>query len=134
MNDTGIIWIRAICSGVISRKRAIERFRPEEKRAVQHDAIDLALEDAGVDQAEKRLEQHFADAIETLFERSGLQRRRGSRRREPLHDRAKLRIVAMAHDQALRQRVADLPDTDLKRAAVAHQTRGMKTDGVFGVA
>ena len=75
MNDTGIIWMRAICSGVISRKRAIERLRPEKKRAVQHHAVDLALENAGIDQAEKRLEQHFADAVEALFERSGLQRR-----------------------------------------------------------
>src|SRR5690242_14891075 len=39
----------------------------------------------------------------------------------------------MAHDQSLRQRIADLTDTDLKRTAVAHQPRGMKTDGVFGV-
>ena len=47
---------------------------------------------------------------------------------------AKLRIVAVAHHQPLRQRVADLPDPDLQRAAVADQARGMKPDGIFGVA
>ena len=40
----------------------------------------------------------------------------------------------MANDQALRQRVADLPDADLQCAAVANEARGMKPDGVFGVA
>ena len=39
----------------------------------------------------------------------------------------------MADDQALRQRIAHLPDPDLKRAAIAHQTRGVKADGVFAV-
>ena len=102
---------------------------------MQHHAVDFALENAGVDQAEKRLEQHFADAVEPLLERPGLQRGAllGSRR-EPLHDGVKLRVVAMTNDQALRQRVADLPDADLQRAAVAHQPRGMQPDGVFGVA
>ena len=47
--------------------------------------------------------------------------------------RVKLRVVAMANDQPLRQRIADLADADLQRAAVAHQTRGVKADGVFGV-
>ena len=134
MKDTGIIWMRAICSAVISRKRAIERFRPQEKRAMQQHAIDLALENAGVDQAEKRLEQHFADAVEALFERSGFAAPRalvaGASR---FMIAAKLRVVAMADDQALRQRVADLADADLQRAAVAHEARGMKADGVFGV-
>jgi len=40
----------------------------------------------------------------------------------------------MADDQPLRQRVADLPNADLQRAAVAHQAGGMKSDGVFGIA
>ncbi len=101
---------------------------------MQHDAIDLALDDAGIDQAEKRLEQHFADAVEALFERSGLQRRvtaaAGASR---FTIAAKLRVVAMAKDQPLRQRVADLADADLQRAAVAHQAGGVKPDGVFGV-
>ena len=46
----------------------------------------------------------------------------------------KLRVVAVAHDQPLRQRVADLADADLQAAAVAHQARRMKPDGVFGIA
>src|SRR6266850_6494675 len=101
---------------------------------MQQYAIDLALENAGVDQTQKRLEQHFADAVETLFERSGFQ----SRKRlgpvcQPLHDGMKLRIVAVANDQALRQSIANLPDADLQRAAVAHEARGMKTDGILGV-
>ena len=45
----------------------------------------------------------------------------------------KLRVVAVADDQPLRQRVADLADADLQRAAVAHEARGMQPDGVFGV-
>ena len=101
---------------------------------MQQHAVDLALEDAGVDQAEKRLEQHFADAVEALFERPGFQRRElrrpGASR---FMMRVELRVVAVAHDQPLRQRVADLADADLQRAAVAHQARGMKADGVFGV-
>jgi hypothetical protein len=52
--------------------RAIERFRPDEERAVQRHAIDLALENTGVDQAEKRLDQHFADPIKPLRERRAL--------------------------------------------------------------
>ena len=43
---------------------------------MQHRAVDVAPEDAGIDQAEKRLEQHLADAVEALFERAGLQRQR----------------------------------------------------------
>ena len=102
---------------------------------MQHGAVDLALEDACLDQAEKRLEQHFADAVETFFERSGLQSRGWlGCRRKPLHDRMKLRIVVVTDDQALRQRVAHLPDSDLQRAAVAHEARGMQSDGIFGVA
>ena len=42
---------------------------------MQHHAVDFALENAGLDQAEKRLEQHFADAVEALLERPGLQLR-----------------------------------------------------------
>ena len=45
-----------------------------------------------------------------------------------------LGVVAVTNDQALRQRVADLPDADLQRAAVGHQTRRMQPDRVFGVA
>ena len=101
---------------------------------MQHHAIDLALENAGVDQAQKRLEQHFADAVKTLLERSGFQRREwlGSVP-EPLHDGVKLRIVAVANDQALRQSIADLPDADLQRTTVTHEASGVKTDGIFGI-
>jgi hypothetical protein len=45
----------------------------------------------------------------------------------------KPRVVAVAHDQPLRQRVADLSDADLQRAAVADEVRGVKADGVFGL-
>ena len=101
---------------------------------MQQYAIDLALENAGVDQAQKRLEQHFADAVKTLLERSGFQRREwlGSVP-QPLHDGMKLRIVAVANDQTLRQSIANLPDADLQRAAVTHEACGMKTDGIFGI-
>ncbi len=101
---------------------------------MQHDAIDLALENAGIDQTQKRLEQHFADAVEALFERPGVRFERRIRGGpQPLHDRVKLRIVAMADDQPLRQRIADLSDADLKRPAIADQARGMQADRVFGV-
>ena len=101
---------------------------------MQQYAIDLALENAGVDQAQKRLEQHFADAVKTLLERSGFQRREwlGSVP-QPLHDGMKLRIVAVANDQTLRQSIANLPNADLQRAAVTHEACGMKTDGIFGI-
>ncbi len=39
----------------------------------------------------------------------------------------------MAQDQALRQCVADLPDADLERAAIADQRCRVQADGVFGV-
>ena len=45
----------------------------------------------------------------------------------------KLRIVAVANDQTLRQSIANLPDADLQRAAVTHEACGMKTDGIFGI-
>src|SRR6266436_1468121 len=102
---------------------------------MQQHAIDLALENVGVDQAEKRLEQHFADAVKTLLKRSGFQgRERLGPVSQPLHDAMKLRIVALANDQALRQSIANLPDTDLQRAAVADEACGVKTDGIFGIA
>ena len=73
-------------------QRAIERFRPEKERPMQHGAVDLALENAGVDQAEKGRKQHLADAVEALFERSGVQRREVFRSgHKPLHDPVKLR-------------------------------------------
>ena len=116
-------------------QRVIERFGSEKERAVQHGAVDLALEDACLDQAKKRLEQHFADAVETFFEGSGLQSRGWlGCGRKPLHDRMKSRIVVVTDDQTLRQRIAHLPDADLQCAAVAHETRGMQPDGIFGVA
>src|SRR5258708_19373775 len=81
---------------------------------MQHHAIDLALENAGVDQAEKRLEQHFADAVKTLFERSGFQRReRLGCVSQPLHDGLKLRIVPVANDQAPCQPTPHPTDTHL---------------------
>src|SRR5207244_3353945 len=112
-------------------KRAIERLRPQEKRAVQDDAIDGALEDAGIDQADEGLGHHLADAVEALVERAGFRRR--SAGREPGHDLAKPRIVPMADDEALRQRVADLADADLQRAAVAYEARGVQADRIFGI-
>jgi len=39
----------------------------------------------------------------------------------------------MAEYQSLRQRIADLTDADLQRAAVAHEARGVQADGVFGI-
>ena len=114
---------------------AIEGFRPEKKRSVQHDAIDFALEYAGLDQSQKCFGHHFAEAIEALLERPGLQRRNPLRSgRQPFHDGLKLVVVAMAHDQSLRQRIADLTDADLERAAVVHQCRCVETNGIFGIA
>src|SRR6202034_1467530 len=98
---------------------------------MEQNAVHLALDDAGIDQADERLEQHFADAVESFFERSGFERR--TRGRKPLHGRLELRAIAMAKDQALRQRVAGLADADLQCAAVANETRRMKADRVFGV-
>ncbi len=43
-------------------------------------------------------------------------------------------VVAMAHHEPLRQRIADLADPDLQRAAVADQTGGVQPDRIFGVA
>ena len=101
---------------------------------MQQHAIDLAFENAGVDQAQKRLEQHLAEAVKTFFERPGFQRRELFRCvSQPLHDGVKFCVVAMANDQALGQRVANLPDTDLQRAAVTHEAGGAKADGIFGV-
>ena len=116
-------------------QRAIERFGSEKERAVQHGAVHLALEDACLDQAEKRLEQHFADAVQTFFEGAGLQSRGWlGCRRKPLHDRMKLCIVVVTDDQTLRQRIAHLPNADLQCAAVAHEAGGVQSDGIFGVA
>lgn len=83
---------------------------------MQHHAIDLALENAGLDQAEERLEQHFADAVQTLLERRRLYLRKLILRADkPLHDSIDQRGVAVTNDEALRQRVAD-SDADLARA------------------
>src|ERR1700733_15021177 len=98
---------------------------------MEQNAIHLALDDAGVDQADEGLEQHFTDAVEALFKRRGFERLTGGRK--PLHGRLELRGIAMAEDQSLRERVASLADTDLQRAAVANETGRMKADGVFGV-
>jgi len=43
VKETGIIWIRAELAFRHLAQRAVERFRPEEERAVQHDAVDIAL-------------------------------------------------------------------------------------------
>src|SRR5205807_10298872 len=83
-------------------QRVIERFGSNKERALQHGAVDLALEDACLDQAKKRLEQHFADAVETFFEGSALQSRGWlGCGRKPLHDRMKSRIVVVTDDQTL---------------------------------
>ena len=100
---------------------------------MQQHAVDLALENAGFDQAEKRLEQHFADAVKACIERPGFLGGDRYIGRQPLHDGVKLRIIAVAQYQPLRQRIADLADADLQRAAVAHQARGVQADGVFGI-
>src|SRR6185369_15123305 len=77
-------------------QRPIKRFRPEKKRSVQHDAVDFALEDAGLDQAEEGLEDHLADAVKSLFEWTALHSRKpGRRRRQPLHRRPKLFRVTL---------------------------------------
>ena len=102
---------------------------------MQDHTIDVALQDAGVDQSEERLEQHLADAIEALLEWPGL----GSCElcgtgRKTLHDAVELNVVAVADHEPLRQRITDLPDPDLQRAAVADQTGGIQSDRIFGVA
>src|SRR6185312_4178651 len=91
-------------------KRAIEGFGTEKERTVQDDAVDRTLEDAGVDQPDEGLGDHFADAIEALIEPALF--RQWAVRGEPRHDLTKPRIVFVADHQTLRQRVADLADAD----------------------
>ena len=55
-------------------QRATKRFRPEKERDMQRHAIDLAVENVGLHQADKRLGQHLADAVKAFFESPGLQR------------------------------------------------------------
>src|SRR3984957_3149706 len=98
---------------------------------MEQNAIHLALDDANVDQADEGLEQHFTDAVEALFERRGFERLTGGRK--PLHGRLELRGIAMAEDQTLRERIADLADADLQRAAVANEAGRIQADRVFGV-
>ena len=99
---------------------------------MQDDVVHLAPQNARFDQAEECLEHHFAHAIEALVEDGRLSR--GRAWGEPRHHFKKLSVVAMADDQRLRQGIADLPDADLQRAAVAHEARGMQADRVFGIA
>ena len=99
---------------------------------MQQRAIDFALENARLDQSEKCLEEHFADAIKTFSKCATFNR--FCCRRETRHDVEIGFAVVMTDDQALRERIANLADTDLKRAAIAHQSRRMKPDGVFRVA
>src|SRR5262249_5991897 len=91
----------------------IDGFGAEEERAMQDDAVDGALENAAIDQSDERLGDHLADAVEPRVDRATLPRR--AVWREPRHDLPKLRIVPVAHHEALRQRIADLADADLER-------------------
>ena len=110
---------------------AIKRFRPEKERCVQQRAIHLALQYARIDQRNKCLEEHFADAIKTLRERLGFPRELCWCK--PQHHLAIGSIVAMTDNEALRQGIAHLPDADLQGAAVAHQSGRVKPDGVFRI-
>ena len=125
--------MRASLLGRHLAQRAIERFRPEEERAVQRHAVDLALENAGVDQAEKRLDQHFADAIKPLRRTARL-----SAGAAPGASRFMMAWnCALSRWRTISPCASASPTCPMpicKRAAVGHEARGMKPDRVFGVA
>src|SRR6516165_10723439 len=97
---------------------------------VEQGAVDLALEDAGLDQFDESLGDDFADAVEALLERRRFHALLPRTRRKLLDDGAELRVVGMANDQGLRHGIADLPDADLQASAVAYKAGGIQPDGV----
>ena len=52
----------------------------------------------------------------------------------PVRPRDHARLLAVGIAESQDRRIADLPDADLQRAAVANEARGVKADGVFGIA
>jgi len=91
---------------------------------VQQNAVNLALDDPGVDQADERLEQHFADAVEAFF-RTARFRNGAAAGASRFTVAFELRAVAMGAGSGFcASRVTDLTDTDLQCAAIAHETCG----------
>ena len=91
---------------------------------MQHDAVDLALEHAGVVQIQHALDEHLGAAIDAGGERLGVDG--GIPRRivaEPRQQGAKVLVVALAQHQGLGHRFAQRADADLQRAAVRHDAR-----------
>ena len=100
---------------------------------MQHDAVDLALEDAGAVQIEHALDEQFAAAVEAGVEFFRVHRGVAGRIvAEPRQQRAERVVVALAQHQRLRHRFAQRADADLQRAAVGHDARRMQTCGIVG--
>ncbi len=114
-------------------QRSIEAARADEEAGMQHDAVDLALEDAGAEQIEHAFDEQFAAAVEADVELFGVHR--GVARRvvaEPRQQLAEFVVVALAQHQRLRHGLAQRADADLQRAAVGHDARRMQARGIVG--
>ena len=115
-------------------ERPIKGARPNEERGVQQRSIDLALEHAGIHEIEKALDEHFARAVEANIEATVFthRRRRDVRVIEAPNDAAKIRVVAMAQNERLGDRIAQRSDAELQRSAVRNRARDVQASGVFG--
>ena len=94
-------------------------------------AEDFAANDAGLDQLEEAVDEHLGAAVQPSSKRPRLAPRQAVGA-QALEDAPVLLAVAIAHDQALADGVAQRADADLQRAAVLHQAGGVQADGVVG--
>src|SRR5207248_9389280 len=98
----------------------IERARADKERRFQQHAVYLALENSGLAQRQKTLDQHLARAVQADVERAAFAqlRRSGVGGLEPSGDLTKVSVVLVPQDERMRHRIAERPDPELQGAAV----------------
>ena len=115
-------------------QRPVERARADEECRMQHRALDLPAQDAGMVEIEKAFHEHLARPVKAGRERRLLDHRAGRGRAgiEPLEQIAKVGRCSVAQDQRLRDRIAQRPDAELQRPAIGHDAGDPQPGGVFG--
>ena len=130
------------------RVEAFEHANVEPRRvaaAVVHqvlqgpEVIDRAAQHAGLHQVQKAVHEHFAGAVQPLFEGraaalAGQPVAVAGVDAESAEGGAIVGVALVAGQRRMDDGIAELADADLQGAAVLEQRRGMQADGVVGVA
>jgi hypothetical protein len=112
---------------------------PGSQQPLQRQRIEgAAAQDAGAVQLEQLIDEHLAGREQTVRKGRLAAARADERGRirgaERLEDCPPGAVLLVTQEQGVDERVAELADADLQRAAIGHQSAGVQPDGVLDAA